>query len=113
MLTKWSIHTFVISTKGGQCNLLYWHWKCISQVLRAGKERAEQQAAFNAKYAAEQKARADALEAALALANAEKAALQVEKVRNGYLTSVWVDNGASFHVEYRACFIIWFIYCNL
>lgn len=50
------------------------------QVALAGKKSAEDQAKFNAKYAAEQKNKADMLASALALANAEKAALEKQKV---------------------------------
>jgi len=45
-----------------------------------GKLAAEQQAAMNAKIAAEQKARADRLEILLAQANQENAALKNQKV---------------------------------
>lgn len=49
-------------------------------MAEVGKANAERQAAFNAKYAGEQKARADMLELALAQANSDKAALQQQKV---------------------------------
>ena len=49
--------------------------------MKMQKEKAEQQAAFNAKYAAEQKQRADMLAMALAKSEAEKAALESAKVR--------------------------------
>lgn len=44
------------------------------------KEKAEEQAAFNAKYAAEQKQRADMLAMSLARSEQEKAACQASKV---------------------------------
>ena len=49
--------------------------------MKMQKEKAEQQAAFNAKYAAEQKQRADMLAMALAKSEAEKAAFESAKVR--------------------------------
>lgn len=50
------------------------------QVTRMQKEKAEAQAAFNAKVAAENKNQADLFAMALAKANAEKAALEQQKV---------------------------------
>lgn len=49
-------------------------------MCEVAKTKAQEQAAFNAKYAAEQKNRADSLAARLAVAEAEKAALQKQKV---------------------------------
>lgn len=56
-------------------------------MLEMAKSKAEQQASFNAKYAAEQKHRGDLLEMALAKANAEKASLEEQKVRTLILSS--------------------------
>lgn len=54
----------------------------LHQVTQIQKQKAEEQAAFNAKYAAEQKSQKEMFQIALAQANQEKAQVEAQKVSN-------------------------------